>query len=128
MAHDKVGAWSETFFAFISFTNFLILDFLFPYGDCIKSGAVAGGFSGDFSGFDSQVNKGGGDKIASSNPSLSVFVSGTFFLLDENNKFNKPLFFGFSTVLKFMLFDLMVSSDINVLFELRMPDGELNTS
>jgi hypothetical protein len=69
--------------------------------------------------------------MASSNPSLSrleKFVSGTFFLLDENNKVNKLFFFGFSTVLKFILFGLMVSSSINLLFELRIPDGELNTS
>jgi hypothetical protein len=56
------------------------------------------------------------------------FVSDTFFLLDENNQVNKLFFFGFSTVLKFMLFGSIVSSSINLLFELRMPDGELNTS
>ncbi len=83
-----------------------------------------------FFGLYSKVNRGGGDKIASSNPSLSrleKFISGTFFLLDENHKVNKLFFFGFSTILKFILFGLMVSSSINQLFELRKPYGELNT-
>jgi hypothetical protein len=91
-------------FACISSLNFLIPEICFSVGDCIKSGAVAGGFSGLYS----KVNKGGGYKMASSNPYLFIFVSGTFFLSDENNKVNKLFFFCFSNVLKFILFGLMV--------------------
>jgi hypothetical protein len=117
-------------FAFISFTYFLILVIFFPDGDCIKSGAVAGGLSGDFSGLYSKAHN-GGDEITTSNISLSrleKFVSSTLFLLDENNKLKKPFFFGLLTVLKSIIFGLIVSSDTNLLFVLRTPDGELNAS